>query len=217
MTHRALAPSAVLAAVVWASGAAAMYTPNPAGRWDPNHFFLAGDFQFNSSKDLDVDHSHTSVDNMAGFFVRPSYSIARNVVLYGRLGFQGADHVDTGFAGGFGVQGAYVLPRARAWAIGASFDYLHWSSDFSHSDTNIDWNEFQFAPAVSYRIPTVPTLTPYAGMLFDFVDAHDGISERDPVGLLLGLNFDPTREVRLDFQFRAVTETGFLLSAGYRF
>jgi hypothetical protein len=200
-------------ALLWAASAMAMYTPNPAGRWEPGRFTLAGDFQFNSSKDLDPGGS---VDNMAGFFIRPSYSIIRNLVVYARLGFQTADNVDTGFAGGFGVQGAYVLPGAREWAIGGSFDYLHWSGDLPHG-RDIDWNEFQFAPAVSYNIPQLPQLTPYAGMLFDFVDAVSPISEDDPVGILFGTNWDATPEVRLDAQFRGVNETGFFFSVAYIF
>lgn len=212
--------------------AAAMYTPNPAGRWAPNRFFLAGDFQFND-KDLDPGGN---LGNMAGFFARPSYSVARNVTIYGLLGFQRADgnegvpDVDTGFAGGFGVQGAYVFPGAPEWALGGSFQFMHWASDFQHEcvpdrfgfcrvegGRNIDWNEFQVAPAVSYQVPTVPSLTPYAGLLFDFVDARDSISERDTVGLLFGTNFDPTPRVRLDGQVRVINETGFFLSAGYLF
>jgi hypothetical protein len=200
-------------ALLWAASTMAMYTPNPAGRWAPGRFTLAGDFQFNSSKDL--DHA-PDAENVAGFFVRPSYSIIRNLVVYARLGFQTADNVDTGFAGGFGVQGAYVLPGAREFAIGGAFDYLHWSGDF-RGGPDIDWNEFQIAPAVSYNIRQVPQLTPYTGILFDFVDAHGPISEGDPVGFLLGTNWDPTPEVRLDAQFRGVNETGFFFSAAYIF
>jgi len=213
----------VFAIVLWAGEASAMYTPNPAGRWEPYRFFLAGDFQFNY-KDMDPGGS---IDNMVGFFARPTFSIAQNVVLYGMLGVQTADKLDTGFAGGVGLQGAYVLPRAREWAIGGSFQYLHWDSDFSHPNCSpsgrcpaprsINWDEFQFAPAVSYSIRTAPQLTPYAGMLFDFVDAHASISERNPVGLLFGANFDPSPHVRLDGQFRVISETGLLLSVGYLF
>ncbi len=203
---------------LWTGSVTAMYTPNPAARWAPGRFFLAGDFQFNSSKDLDVGNGRTEqVDDMAGFFVRPSYSIATNVVVHGRLGFQGANDVDTGFAGGFGIQGAYVLPGAPAWAIGGAFDYLHWSADLSGTGSNINWNEFQLAPAVSYRIPRVPKLTPYGGLLFDFVTARNSSSESDPVGLLFGTNFDPTPHVRIDGQFRVVNETGFYFSVGYLF
>ena len=82
---------------------------------------------------------------------------------------------------------------------------------------DIDWNEFQLAPAVSYNVPRVPQLTPYAGMLFDFVDARGPISESDPVGFLIGTNWDPTPEVRLDAQFRGVNETGFFFSVAYIF
>jgi len=141
--------------------------------------------------------------------VRPSYSIARNMTIYGRLGFQTADHLDTGFAGGFGVQEAFELPQAPRWAIGAAFDYLHWSADFHSTGANINWNEFQITPAVSYRVASVPTLTPYAGVLFDFVDARSPLSESDPVGLLFGTNLDPAPNVRLDAQFRVINETGF--------
>ena len=209
---------AVLAATFWAGTAVAMYTPNPAGRWAPDHFFLAGDFQFNGSKDLDVGGGHThSLDNMVGLFVRPSYSIARNIVVYGRLGFQSADSVDTGFAGGFGIQGAYEFPGARAWAIGGAFDFMHWSADMQDGGPDINWNEFQLTPAVSYRIPSLPELTPYAGLMFDFVDARDSVSEDDPVGLLMGTNFDPNPHLRLDFQLRVISETGFFFSVGYVF
>jgi hypothetical protein len=204
--------------LLWTGVAGAMYAPNPAGRWAPDHFFLAGDFQFNSSKDLDTGggDSH-SLDTMAGFFVRPSYSIARNIVIYGRLGFQSADTVDTGFAGGFGVQGAYEIPGARAWAIGGAFDYMHWSGDIEHGGPSINWNEFQLSPAVSYKIPTLPELTPYGGLMFDFVDARDSLSESNPVGLLMGMNIDPNPHLRLDAQVRVVTETGFAFSIGYLF
>ena len=198
-----------------AGDAAAMYTPNPAGRWAPQRFFLAGDFQFNR-KDLDVDNGDTErIHDIVGMFVRPSYSIARNLVVYGRLGFQTANHIDTGFAGGFGVQGAYVLPAAPEWALGGAFDFLHWSGDFSGSGRNIDWNEFQLAPAVSYQIPSVRTLTPYVGLLADFVDARGSHSESDPVGLLFGTNFDPSPHVRLDGQIRVANETGVFFSVGY--
>jgi hypothetical protein len=203
--------------VLLAGAAAAMYTPNPAARWAPQRFFLAGDFQFNSSKDLDVNGGTRQIDDTVGMFVRPSYSIARNLVVYGRLGFQTANDIDTGFAGGFGVQGAYVLPAAPAWAIGGAFDFLHWSADVSGTGHDIDWNEFQFAPAVSYQIPTARTLTPYIGLLADFVDARGSLSESDPVGLLLGTNFDPTPHVRLDGQLRVINETGFFFSVGYLF
>jgi len=198
----------------WTATAAAMSTPNPAGRWSAHRFFLAGDFQYNDSKDLDPAGS---VDDMAGFFIRPGYSIADNVMLYGRLGFQTAKDVDTGFAGGFGLQGAYVLPQATAWAIGGAFDYLHWSGDLQPHGPSIAWDEFQLTPAVSYTVRGEPRLTPYGGLLFDFVDGRGSLSESDPVGLLFGTNFDPTRHVRLDAQVRLVSETGFFLSVGYLF
>ncbi len=223
----------VAAVILGAAGSAsAMYTPNPAGRWAPNRFFLAGDFQFND-KDLDPGGK---LENMVGFFARPSYSVARNVVIYGMLGFQSADgseglpDVDTSFAAGFGAQGAYVFPAAPQWAVGGSFQYLHWTSDFRSKcsnpagichveggGTNIDWNEFQLAPAVSYHLPGAPAFTPYGGLLFDWVDARDSLSERDTVGLMFGTNFDPTPHIRVDGQFRVISETGFMLSVGYLF
>jgi hypothetical protein len=208
---------AVMLLLLWAGDAAAMYTPNPAGRWAPQRFFLAGDFQFNR-KDLDIDNGGTErIHDIVGMFARPSYSIARNLVVYGRVGFQSANEIDTGFAGGFGVQGAYVLPEAPEWAFGGSLDYLYWSADFSGSGRNIDWNEFQLAPAVSYHIPAIPSLTPYVGLLADFVDARSSLSESDPFGLLFGTNFDPSPHIRLDGQLRVATETGVLLSIGYLF
>ncbi len=42
-------------------------------------------------------------------------------------------------------------------------------------------------------------------------------SQRDPVGLLFGTNFDPTPHVRFDGQVRVVSETGFFFSVGYVF
>jgi hypothetical protein len=207
--HRVKCLVAAATAFFWTASAMAMYTPNPAGRWAPNQFTLAGDMQFNPSKDLDINHggSH-ELHDMFGMFVRPSYSIARNITIHGRLGFQTANDVDTDFAGGFGVQGAYVLPRAREWAIGGAFDFLHWSAS--------GWDEFQLTPAASYKVPEIPTLTPYAGMMFDFVDGN-GFSESDPVGLLFGTNFDPNEHVRLDGQFRLISEYGFLFSIAYMF
>ncbi len=217
--HKTEFATVILASLLLsAQNALAMYTPNPAGRWEPNRFFLAGDFQFNSSKDLDFGggDSH-SLDNTVGLFVRPSYSIARNIVVYGRLGLQSADTIDTGFAGGFGVQAAYQFPRSPAWAIGGAFDYMHWSANIQNGGPNINWNEFQLTPAVSYQIPALKELTPYAGLMFDFVDARDSVSESDPVGLLMGTNFDPNPHLRLDFQLRVISETGFFFSVGYLF
>lgn len=193
-----------------ASGASAMYTPNPAGRWAANRFFLAGDLQYDTSKDLD---GGGEIEDQIGLFVRPGYSIARNVMVYARLGFQDAERLDTGFAGGFGVQGAYALPAAPEWAIGGAFDFVYW--DTGDRFDNLSYVEYQFSPAVSYNIPKVPQLTPYAGLLFDFLGSD--FDEDKPVGAVFGTNFDPTNHVRLDAQFRVVNETGFLVSAGYMF
>jgi hypothetical protein len=198
------------AVLAGATSASAIYTPNPAGRWAPQRFFLAGDFQYNDKKDLD---GGGEINDQIGTFVRPAYSIAPNVMIYGRLGFMDADRLDTGFAGGFGVQGAWVLPRAPEWAIGGAFDFVYW--DTGGRAGNLSYVEYQFTPAVSYNIPQVPQLTPYAGISFDFL-ASD-FDEDNPVGPVFGINYDPTNRVRLDAQFRAVTETGFLLSAGYMF
>jgi len=228
MTRRiAIALTSAVSCMLWGAVANAMYTPNPAGRWEPNRFFLAGDFQYNASKDVNVDNDTAELKDMVALFVRPSYSILRNLVIYGRLGFEqsdvnGAPSIDAGFAGGFGLQGAYVLPGAPEWAIGGSFDYVHWSGDqctapSCNATRDIDWNEFQFAPAVSLHPNRLPILTPYAGLLFDFVDARDSISESDPVGMLFGTNIDPTPHVRLDVQLRVINETGISLSAGYLF
>lgn len=203
----------VAGVLCWASAAAAMYTPNPAGRWAAERFFVAGDFQYITSKDLDPPGK---IEDVAGFFVRPGYSLLENFVVYGRLGFQTADRVDTGFAGGFGLQGAFPLPRASAWAVGGAIDYLHWSADTSRG-RNIRWNEFQLSGAVSYQPASLPGLTPYAGLLFNFVDGRGSLSEDDPVGLLFGASFDASAPFRLEGQFRVVSETGFLLSFAYVF
>ena len=106
--------------------AEAVYTPNPAARWAEGRFFLAGDFQYIADKDLEDPGGE--IEDVIGFYARPAYSVARHVVIYGRLGFQDASHVDASFAGGFGVQGAWVLPSPE-WAIGGSFDFLYWDAE----------------------------------------------------------------------------------------
>ena len=194
----------------WTGSAQAIYTPNPAGRWAANRFFLAGDFMYNSSKDLD---GGGEIKDETGFFARPAFTIARNIMIYGRLGVMDGKHLDSGFAGGFGVQGAYVLPRAPEWAIGGAFDFVYWKTGSGPAD--LDYIEYQFAPAVSYNVPSIPQLTPYAGVMFDFLGSD--FSEDKPFGLLFGTNFDPTNHVRLDAQFRVISETGFFMSAGYMF
>jgi len=196
--------------LIGATSASALYTPNPAGRWAPGHFFLAGDFMYNSSKDLD---GGGEIKDQVGFFARPAFSIAPNVMLYGRVGFMDAKGFDSGFAGGFGVQGAYILPRAPEWAIGGAFDFVYWGT--GSRGTDLTYIEYQFSPAVSYNIPQVPQLTPYAGVLFDFLTSD--FNEDKPFGMVFGTNFDPASRVRLDAQFRVVNETGFYFSAGYLF
>jgi opacity protein-like surface antigen len=184
--------------------ALALYTPNPAARWDAGHFFLAGDLQWNGDKDLE----HGEIDDEIGLYVRPAYTFAPNMVAYGRVGFQDADSTDTGFAIGAGLQMAWELPQATDWAIGGSIDYLFWDLD------NVDYHEIQLAPAVSYNIPQVREITPYAGLAFDFL--VDDLEEDDPVGLLFGSNFDVDRW-RFDAQFRVINESGLMVSAGYMF
>jgi len=190
--------------VLGATEARATYTPNPAARWQPNQFFLAGDFQYTDEKDL----QHGKLNDEYGLFVRPSYSFLPNATVYGRLGFQDADHLDTGFAIGAGLQMAWQLPQATDWSIGGSLDYLYWDLD------HVDYHEVQLAPAVSYNIPQVREITPYAGIAFDFL--VDDLEEDDPVGLFFGSNFDLDRW-RFDAQFRVINEEGILLSAGYMF
>jgi len=192
-----------------AAEALAMYTPNPAARWDANHFFLAGDFQFNGDKDLD---GGGKIDDQVGLFVRPSYAFGRNAVVYGRLGFQDADGLDTGFSVGTGIQAAWELPQARDWTIGGSFDYLFWDTEGAGGG-NVDYQEIQFAPAVSYSIPKLRKLTPYAGLALDFLIGD--LDEDDPVGMFFGSNFDISDHLRLDGQVRLVNEYGFSLSLGY--
>ena len=184
----------------------AIYTPNPAGRWEANHFFIAADLQYNGDKDLD---GGGSIDDEVGFYVRPSYSFAPNATLYGRIGVQDADHIDSEFAIGAGLQAAWELPAATDWAIGCSLDYLYWDLD------SADYHEVQFAPAVSYSIPQLREVTPYAGLVADFL--VDDLEEDDPVGILLGSNFDLNDQIRFDAQIRLIAEDGFFLSAGYRF
>lgn len=211
MTKRGL--TTMLAAAVLLVGAAsapAMYTPNPAGRWAPQRFFLAGDFMWNE-KDLD---GGGEIDSAVGAFVRPAYSIAPNVMLYGRIGMQDADDLDTGFAGGFGAQGAYIFPQAPEWAVGGAFDFMWWDTE-GRGGGDFDYKEFQISPAVSYNVPQAPQFTPYGGMMFDFLEGD--VEEDDPVGLLLGTNFDASSRFRLDAQIRLVSETGFFFSAGYLF
>ena len=197
---------AVALLAITAAPASAIYTPNPAGRWEANHFFVAADLQYNGDKDLD---DGGSIDDEVGFFVRPSYAFAPNATLYGRIGLQDADHIDTEFAIGAGLQAAWEIPQATDWAIGGSLDYLYWDLD------NVDYHEVQFAPAVSYNIPQLREITPYAGFVADFL--VDDLEEDDPVGLLLGSNFDIGEQIRFDAQIRLISEDGFFLSAGYRF
>jgi hypothetical protein len=200
-----------LSLVAFSAGAAhAMYTPNPAGRWAANRFFLAGDFTYNSDKDLD---GGGEIKDQVGFFARPAFSIARNVMIYGRLGVMDGKHLDSGFAGGFGIQGAYILPHAPEWAVGGAFDFVYW--DTGSGPTNLSYVEYQFTPAVSYNVPRIPQLTPYAGVMFDFLGSD--FDEDKPFGLLFGTNYDVTNRVRLDAQFRVISETGFFVSAGYMF
>ena len=199
---------------VWvfaASDALAVYTPNPAGRWAANRFFIAGDLQYNDEKDVQTDDGgiEGKIEDEVGFFVRPSYSFMENGTIYGRIGVQEADGTDSEFAIGFGAQAAWALPAADDWAIGVSFDYLYWDLD------NIDYHEIQFAPAVSYRIPQVPEITPYFGLMADFI--VDDLEEDDPVGIMFGSNFDIGEHIRFDTQVRLISETGFLLSAGFLF
>ena len=132
-THRTCV-LAVLCLVTLSPPAFGIYTPNPAGRWKPSRFSLMADFQYNS-KDLD---SGPDVDAY-GFFVRPTFAPIRNMSVYGRFGFQGADKIDVGFAGGFGVQYAYQFPSAPKWAVGGAFDFLYWTADIEHTDSDIPY------------------------------------------------------------------------------
>lgn len=193
---------------ITAAPASAIYTPNPAGRWEANRFLVAADLQYNGDKDLD---SGGSLDDVVGFYVRPSYAFAPNATLYGRIGLQDADSrgIDTEFAIGAGIQAAWEIPAATDWAVGASFDYLYWDLD------SVDYHEIQFAPAVSYNIPQLREVTPYAGIMANFL--VDDLDEEDPVGILLGSNFDIGKQVRFDAQIRLISENGFLLSAAYIF
>ena len=201
----------VLGAVLaGATSASAMYTPNPAGRWAPGRFFLAGDFDYASSKDLD---GGGEIKDRIGMFARPAFSIAPNVMIYGRVGVMDGKHLDSGFAGGFGVQGAYIIPRAPEWAVGGAFDFVYWKTGAGRA--NLDYVEYQFTPAVSYNIPQVPQLTPYAGISFDFLTSD--FNEDNSVGPVFGTNYDVSNHVRLDAQVRFVTETGFFFSGGYMF
>lgn len=209
MTLNAAVSVALLA--VFAGPAAAMYTPNPAGRWEANRFFVAGDLQFNTDKDLDP---RGEIDDQVGLFVRPSYAFAPNAVIYGRLGFQDADHLDTGFAIGAGLQAAWQIPAAPDWALGGSFDYLYWDTE-GRGGGDIDYQELQVSGAVSYNIPQLREVTPYIGFMADFL--VDDLDEDDPVGILIGSNFDIGSNVRFDAQIRGINENGFLLSAGFLF
>jgi len=210
---RATCRMLVVAAVLVALGAVqahAMYTPNPAGRWEANRFFFAGDLQYNSK---DLEHSG-DLDDEVGLFARPSYSLAPNATIYGRSGFQNADHLDTEFAIGGGIQGAYVLPNAREWAVGASFDYLFWDAQ-ADGGGDIDYHEVQITPAVSYNPGRLPALTPYVGLPIDFLSGD--LDQENTVGLMFGSNYDLSEHVRLDAQARFISENGFFLSAGYLF
>lgn len=210
MKGTTLARIAFIGITLTATTASAIYTPNPAGRWQANRLFIAGDFQYDGEKDLDP---RGEIDDEVALFVRPSYAFAENAVVYGRIGFQDADHIDTGFAIGLGLQAAFELPGATDWAIGASFDYLYWDAESGGGD--IDYHEIQFAPAVSYNIPQLREVTPYIGLAADFL--VDDLEEDNPVGLLFGSNFDLGEHIRFDAQVRVIHENGFFMSAGYLF
>lgn len=189
-----------------------IYTPNPAGRSPARSFSLMLDFQYNS-KDLE----HGPELDMYGFFVRPTGSPIRNMSIYGRFGFQDADEVDAGFAGGAGFQYAYEFPRAPEWAVGGALDFLYWTGDIEHTNKDINWGEFQMTPAVSYAFSQVPGLVPYVGVMFDFVEARSSIEQDDIVGMVFGVSYDPDPQVRLEAQGRVFSEEGVLVSVGYRF
>jgi hypothetical protein len=203
----------LVAAVVLggAGSASALYSPNPAARWAAGHFFLAGDFMFNTEKDLDP---RGELEDMTGFYARPAYTLMPNLIVYGRVGMQDADGLDSGFAGGGGVQYAYVLPRAPEWAVGGAFDVMFWDTE-GRGGGSVDWTEFQFSPAFSYNVPSIPALTPYGGVAIDFISGD--LEEDDPFGVFAGTNFDIGSRLRLDAQFRFLNETGFGFSVGYLF
>lgn len=212
MSKRAWMAVLVAACTIGGIGEAwALYSPNPAARWAPGHFFLAGDFVYNTEKDLD---GGGEIDDLTGFYVRPAYTLMPNVIAYGRLGIQDAEGLDSGIAVGGGIQGAYVLPSAPEWAIGGAFDILHWDTE-GRGGGNVDYTEFQITPAVSYNVPQVPALTPYAGLPINFISGD--LEESDTFGLLFGTNFDIGSRLRLDGQFRVIHETGFAFSVGYLF
>ena len=207
--------------IIWVAGllvagtatvAGAMYTPNPAGRWEANHVFVAGDLQYNGNKDL--DSPSTEVDDEVGLYARLSYAFMENATVYGRIGMQDADHLEAQFALGGGIQAAWALPQARDWAIGGAFDVLWWNAEFNNG-ADIDYTEIQLAPAVSYNFPAARYVTPYAGLAFDFVTGD--FDEDDPVGILFGANFDLDKHWRLDAQVRLISEDGLFMSAGYMF
>jgi len=213
LTH-GLCAAALLAALPGLSFG--VYTPNPAGRWQAHRFFIGGDMQFNASKNMDANRPRAfDVDNMYGFFVRPGFSVAENIVVYARLGVQGAEDVHAGFAGGFGVQGSYEIPALPELAVGGAFDYMHWAGEFTRGP-NIDWNEFQITPAVSYQPRRFQEFSAYGGVMFDIVDATR-LSEQDLVGLMLGVSYDFTDHFRLEGQARVISEDGLYLGATYIF
>ena len=76
-----LVPLVAAAVLGGAGSASALYSPNPAARWAPGHFFLAGDFLFNTEKDLDP---RGELEDMTGFFARPAYTLMPNLIVYGR-------------------------------------------------------------------------------------------------------------------------------------
>jgi hypothetical protein len=218
----------IVALLLSAEAASAVYTPNPAGRWQKHRFFIAADVQY-LKKDIDLPgpDNKTVEEEIYGMFVRPSFSIAPNVTVYGRIGFQDTDLVELGFAGGAGAQLAYPLPWAREWAIGVSYDFLYVEdSDFEDVPGSREWMEHQIAPGVSFTVPRVRALTTYAAALIDFVEAErtqgngqsgGELEQDDLVGLAVGLTVDPIPNLRVDVQFRAISETAASLSVGYLF
>jgi len=72
---------AVCSFLLFSAPTPAMYTPNPAGRWAPNRFTLAGDFQFNADKDLDAGSGSTTLNDTAGFLFGTNFDPSPQVRL----------------------------------------------------------------------------------------------------------------------------------------
>jgi opacity protein-like surface antigen len=211
--------------LLWCVTAEAVSTPNPVAPSKGGRFFLAGDFDFRFEKDIDFDNGGKGeFDDMLNLFLRPGYAVIDNVTVYGRIGLWSADDIDPGFTFGAGAQGVYIVPRAPEWRVGGTIDFLYAGAEVEDSDADVWFVEFQLTLAGGYAFRQVPGLYPYAGFMLNFLSGEVEVRGRDQdfdqddvFGLLFGASFDVTDNLKVEGQFRLISEDALFLSVSYRF